>query len=215
MADSSTLAAGLDSLTEAGVGRVALLRLFVSGTSFLERTDRLLGLTAVPRERPAGIAHDLHIVSHTNGLAASTQVPTILRDRAMELSIDPPHESILVLAHGLRGEPENADLLRLMESAAQPLRDVGFRKVRVATLREDWADRRQEAEADVRLFVSERRNQGDRVLVLPYRLSGFGPYASVLDGLSHEAGRGFLPHPQVTEWMRETVDALIAAHGWH
>ncbi len=223
MADSATLSAGLDSLAAVGVGRVALVRLFVSGTSFLDRTSRLLGLPPKPAEGGAdidydrqrsAIPHDLDIATHAAGLAASTQASTVLQDRARELSLDAAHESVLVLAHGQHLDEDNQDLLRQMESAAGPLRRLGFQEVQVATLREDWAGKRTHAEAGIRRFVSTRSGEGDRVLVLPFRLTGFGPYASVLHGLSYAAGRGFLPHPEIAEWIRQTANDVITAQGW-
>src|SRR5688500_17876784 len=48
MADPATLAQALDSLRSIGVERVAVVRMFVSGASFLPQTEYLLGLSAEP-----------------------------------------------------------------------------------------------------------------------------------------------------------------------
>lgn len=58
-------------------------------------------------------------------------------------------------------------------------------------------------------------NAGERVIVVPFRLSGFGPYAEVLEGLEYEAdGRGLLPHPQLSEWIRQSAAQAACDAGW-
>lgn len=81
--------------------------------------------------------------------------------------------------------------------------------MRCATLREDWPDKRTASEADIRAFVVEH-SAGAQVIVVPFRVAGFGPYRTVLDGLSYVADeRGFLPHPQVAAWIDATARALL------
>ena len=48
MADRATLEAGLDSLRERGLTRIAVVRMFLSGASFRQQTDYLLGLSDQP-----------------------------------------------------------------------------------------------------------------------------------------------------------------------
>ena len=48
MADPSTLAAALDSLSDRGVQRVAVVRMFLSGESFADQTKFYLGLSEAP-----------------------------------------------------------------------------------------------------------------------------------------------------------------------
>lgn len=233
MADPTTLAAGLDSLRARGVGRVAVVRLFVSGASFLEQTEYLLGLSDVrPRffvhhgsmggdhgsagntHEPAPIAHGMDVATHPTGLVDGTAIQTILVDRAGEISEDPSNESVLVLAHGMGDPGDNAALIAGMERTKPALREAGFASTRMEALREDWPEARQEAEMRIRDFVEDQTAQGRDVIVLPLRVSGFGPYEEVLQGLSYRKGEGLLPHPEVGRWLQETASALICRQGW-
>ncbi len=86
---------------------------------------------------------------------------------------------------------------------------MGFTDLHVETLREDWPRARKAAEQRIRAFVRAGNQAGETVLVIPFRVSGFGPYRRVLQGLEYKAdGRGFLPHPAITEWMQTQADDL-------
>ena len=86
--------------------------------------------------------------------------------------------------------------------------------VEVATLREDREEARVAAEAAIRSFVESQTAQGRRVLVLPYRLSGFGPYAAVLEGLDYVAGDGLLPHDAISRWIEQTAAGVACENAW-
>lgn len=225
MADPATLRAGLDSLAAAGVRRVAVVRMFLSGSSFLDQTRYLLGLsdarphhfvgdrgTADPEPTP--VSHDLSLVTHDAGIVSSPRVAKILRDRVDALSTDPSGESVIIVAHGMRSESENDALLRAMHHAAEGVRDMGFQSVATETLREDWKDERVAAARRIRAFVERETAEGRRVLVVPLRLSGFGPYAEVLEKLSYSAGESLLPHPEIDAWVRETAARVFCDRAW-
>ena len=226
MADPMTLSAGLDSLRLMGVGRVAVVRLFLSGSSFRDQTYYLLGLADTPPERfilmgdtpglplPRAIDHGMQIATHEDGLVVSEHAARIILDRAASISDSPALESILILAHGMGDDHENQLVLDAMAATARLVEKSGFRSVRVATLREDWKDKRRVSEAAVRSFVSSESEQGRRTLVLPMRLAGFGPYADVLDGLEYTPGEALLPHPEVGNWIRATVTTVVCDAGW-
>jgi hypothetical protein len=83
-----------------------------------------------------------------------------------------------------------------------------YRSVVVETLREDWPEKRKEAEARLRTFMEGARREGVRVLVLPYRVAGFGPYSEILKGWDYVAdGRGLLPHGNVIRWIEGQIRA--------
>jgi hypothetical protein len=45
--------------------------------------------------------------------------------------------------------------------------------------------------------------------VVPFRVQGFGPYASVLDGLDYKANKmGLLPHKNVNLWIQNQAGLL-------
>lgn len=231
MADPRTLAAGLDSLREAGVERVAVVRMFLSGKSFREQTDWFLGLAPVPPEQfilmdhgggahashpPSRdpIPHGMEVATHDAGIMRAPEAVRVMRERAREMARAPGEESVLLVAHGMGDEAENLEVLQAMERAAAAITRDGFAAVEEATLREDWPEARVAAEARIRAFVGEEGSRGRRVLVIPFRLHGFGPYAGVLEGLSYEPGTGLLPHPLLGEWALRTAREVVCGAGW-
>lgn len=217
MAHPVSMQQGVDALDALGAERVSVVRLFVSGESFRADTRYLLGLSDEEPELPwveAPLDHDLTIATHEDGLMGSPEVSDILLTRALDLSEDPSGESVLLIAHGMGDERENDRVLENMRAAAERIAVEGFREVEVATLREDWEEARAAAEAGIRSFVESRNGEGHRVLVLPYRLSGFGPYAGVLEGLEYLPGEGLLPHRAVSCWIERTAAAVACHSGW-
>jgi hypothetical protein len=229
MADRQALASALDSLRQAGAGRVAVVRMFVSGASFLDQTLYFLGLSEQPPAvfighadhdvdagsvAPAPIAHGLEVATHWVGLMGSAEVAQILAARAAALSGAPERESVLLVAHGMATDEENAAVIAAMRAAADVIAGRGFARTDVATLREDWPEQRVDEEARIRAFVRDETVAGRRVLVLPYRLHGFGPYADVLAGESYAAGEALIPHAAVTDWIRGRAAEIARAEGW-
>jgi len=75
------------------------------------------------------------------------------------------------------------------------------RRVHVESLREDSPAKRSASEARIRAFVDEASRDGGRVIVIPFRVAGFGPYARVLEGLPYASdGRALLPSAEVEHW---------------
>lgn len=224
MANPRTLRAGLEELSSRGVRKVAVVRVFVSGQSFLEQTEYLLGLR---EDRPAQmvlmgmdpatvwpIEHEMEIATHLDGLMVSEEARTILADRARGASLDPGQESVLLVAHGMGDDVQNSRVLAAMDRVTRELDSTGFSATGIATLREDWADKREAAEDGIREFVADEALQGKRVIVVPVRLSGFGPYAEVLGELEYVATEGLLPHPEVSTWIGARARDIICAQGW-
>jgi sirohydrochlorin cobaltochelatase len=111
-------------------------------------------------------------------------------------------------------EGENDAVMSAMRNALSGVAGHGFGNVEVATLREDWPQQRVQEEARIRGFVESESAAGRRVLVIPYRLNGFGPYATVLEGTSYAAGEAFVPHASITDWIAETAAHVACAQGW-
>lgn len=245
MADSSTMRVAIAKLEARGVREIAVVRMFISGESFLPETEYILGLrderpthmlAAHPTPAPHG-AHTPHAYAahgdggsqghhmaplepidrsaslfvSRQGVAESPLVDEILADRVAALSTDPSRESVLILAHGPGDDGENDRWVANMERRVRHLRaDGGYREIRCETLREDWPEKRAEAEQRIRRFVEDAGRDG-RVLVVPFRIAGFGPYAEVLEGLDFVAdGRGFCPHPNMMRWIEQTAAACFA-----
>lgn len=233
MANRASLEEAIHALEAEGVRRIAVVRLFVSGDSFLPQTEYLLGLNAHvpdmlfdssrvqgmrPVPDPAAvpqIEHGSEVVIFGKGLVDAALSGRILAERALHLSTDPARESVLVIAHGLGDEAENNRLIEaLRQQAASIERASSFRDVEVVALREDWPDERALAEKRIRDYVRRGSEDGE-VIVLPFRVSGFGPYAEVLDGLEYRAdGTGLLPHEAVGSWVIESARTVACGRAW-
>lgn len=229
MADPRTMQAALDSLQERGVREVAVVRLFLSGESFLHETEFYLGLrpdapsmSAMmmmgPGEHhsmapPKPLTKSADILLETRGLSEAPTTALIVADRVRAVSRDPRTESVILVAHGMGDEAENQRVIDNMGASVEGLRALGFKAVRAATLREDWPEVRVQAETQIREWVSAHSTGGDRVIVVPFRLFGFGGYADVLKGLDYVATDGLLPHDRVADWISESATSLFCARG--
>jgi hypothetical protein len=233
MADPATMTQALEALRSRGVERVAVVRMFVSGASFIDQTEYLLGLSDVPPRffmpshgssagghaagahgPPSPIAHGMEVATHIDGMVDAEETHRIFAERALTLSRDPATESVLLIAHGMGDTGENDELLAAMQDVERMVAQTPFHSVRSATLREDWPPAREIAEREIRAFVDAENQAGRRVLVLPVRLSGFGPYAEVLEGLEYVEGEAMLPHGDVSTWLRRTAEGIARAQGW-
>lgn len=233
MADRASLEASIQAIEEKGVRNIAVVRLFISGDSFLEQTEYLLGLDATVPEvlfdssRASGmrpvpdpsavppIEHSSVIVLSPTGLVEDAFTGRILAERALGLSIDARSETVLVIAHGMGPEEDNARLVHALEARAESIREAApFRAVEVVTLREDWEKERVLAEARIRDIMT-RGSEAGTVIVIPFRVAGFGPYADVLDGFEYSAdGTGLLPHDGMADWIFATGRNVACTEGW-
>lgn len=233
MADAASLQAASDRLRAQGVTRIGVVRLFVSGDSWYERTRHILGLAPGAPVRPKEEPHAAHgghgghsmafwrlegdatFALGREGLLDAPEMGDVLAVRARALSTDPAREDVLILAHGPEDDAENARWLAQIDARAEAVRRaLPFRRVQVETLREDWPEKRVAAEARIRAFVQRAQADGGRALVIPFRVQGFGPYRQVLDGLDYAAdGQGLVPDPRVAAWVRRQATALRAQLG--
>jgi len=230
MAEALSLQEGVQKLEAQGVRRIGVVRLFISGESWYERTEQILGLRAGAPAQPAAEAHSgpnghgghgmatwrintsAAFALTTQGLAEAPEIGAVLAERARALSADVRQESVLIIAHGPNDDVENQRWLDHIDARAATVRQSGpFKRVHVETLREDWPEKRAASEARIRAFVDEASRDGGRVIVIPFRVAGFGPYARVLEGLSYASdGRALLPSAEVERWVRRQARELRA-----
>ncbi len=236
MADAAAIQDAVTRLERRGVNRIGVVRLFISGESWYERTAQILGLVEGAPERETshvladaghgdhgapGMGHSMafwRIDSESvfamseQGLAQASQMAEVLVSRAAALSEDPSREDVLILAHGPEDDAEDQRWIAQIEARTALMQEqMPFRSILVATLREDWEAKRVGAEELVRDYVSKAGLEGGTALVIPYRVHGFGPYATVLEGLDYRAdAQGLVPHPGVTAWIAEQVNLLEA-----
>lgn len=255
-ADRESLQKGVAELEAQGVERIAVVRLFISGASFLHQTEYVLGLRPDPpaefshHQRHGGrdsaqassahVAHQdsksrAHAPSQANGpaiplpietnaqlvvsrpgLIDAEEVAQILYERVAALSTKPENESVLFLAHGMGDDRENEKILNRTARLTHTLAGLGrFRAIAVETLREDWPEKRKAAEERIRDFIARGHENNGRVIVVPMRLFGFGPYKEVLTNLDYVAdGLGLLPHPLITAWIQKQAEACCTSAGW-
>lgn len=272
MADAVSMQEAVSRLEQRGADRIAVVRLFISGESWYERTEQILGMRegAPTREEAAGHSEHMAAEAHADhdadtpdgsagatrvaaeadshaghnmvateqaapammghsmefwridseaefalskpGLAEAAEMADVLLARANALSTNPAREDVLILAHGPGDDAENERWLQFIDDRAQLIRDThAFRNVKVATLREDWQEKRLVAEQEVREFVANAAATDGTAIVIPFRVHGFGPYARVLDGLDYVADeKGLIPHEGVTRWIEAQIAQLEA-----
>lgn len=242
MAERDSLQAAVKQLEMQGASRIAVVGLFVSEQSFRHQAEYFLGLRSEPpahfidafqhpamvastrvgsrgephQGKPRPIERKAALILNRQGLYDSPRMGEILLERVRAQSISSRSESVLILAHGAGDEAENARWLSKLNELANRIRQwKPFRAVRVETLREDWKNERREAEKRIRDFVIEGNRHGGRVVIVPFRVFGFGPYHDVLKGLRYVAdGVGLLPHAEVTEWVKEQSADCFSRAGW-
>ena len=228
MADAGSIEEAIRNLESRGVNHVGVVRVFVSGESWYDRTLQILGVRngAPPRpdqERleeirantimPMGfwkVDTDLGFHVSVEGLADAAEIDEVITSRIRGLSSDPENEVAVVIAHGPGDDAENQ---RWLDKITQRTRgageQLGLREMRVFTLREDWPEKRREAEQEIRAYIEQASTQGLTPIVVPFRLQGFGPYERVLEELDYRAdGLGLLPHSNVALWVSRQAERL-------
>lgn len=237
MAQQAPLEEAIRHLEDQGVNRIAVVRLFVSPESFRHQTEYLLGLRPDPPseyllhhpqahhhgairilgplEAPPPIETKSKVVISREGLYDSEEARRILFERVRALSKIPSSESVLILAHGEGDDLLNRTWLSKLQQMAEQVREAAhFREIRVETLREDWPEKRAAAEERIRRFVRNGSRDLGRVIVVPFRVHGFGSYADVLRGLDYvRDGRGLLPHPLITRWVERQAEDCFERMG--
>ncbi len=229
MADASTIQESVSRLEATDVEEIGVVRLFISGESWYERTQQILGLTSgattrddtqVDHESHGGGGHHLppfwridtqaSFALNREGLGEADEMDQVLAERVRSLSHEPAKEDVLILAHGPGDDQENERwIAEINQRTALLHRDLAFRRVEVMTLREDWPEKREEAEERIRAFVTRASDEGGEAIVIPFRVFGFGPYEEVLEGLEFcSSGKGLIPHVAVSQWLDRQADSL-------
>lgn len=228
MADAGSIEEAIRRLESRGVNHVGVVRVFVSGESWYDRTLQILGVQngAPPRpdqqqleeararmRMPMGfwkVDTDLAFHVSVDGLADATEVDDVMTSRIRDLSSDPANEVAVVIAHGTGDDAENERWLdKITQRTRNAGEQLGLREIRIFTLREDWPEKRRESEQEIRAYIEQANSQGLTPIVVPFRLQGFGPYQRVLEELDYRAdGLGLLPHSNVARWVSRQADQL-------
>ncbi|PHS16351.1 MAG: hypothetical protein COA86_11980 [Kangiella sp.] len=227
MADAVSIQKSVDKLESRGVNQIAVIRMYVSGESWYERTEQILGISqgapvrpaVKDRKSPAHHGHsmefwklesDSRFVMSQQGLSEATEMNEVLYFRAKQLSKDARNEDLLILAHGPGDDEENERWIKNITLRASDIKNkMSFNLVKIETLREDWSGKRPAAEKRIRRFVQDAINNNRTAIVIPYRVQGFGPYAKVLKDLDYKSNEtGLVPHENVTQWLENQIKNL-------
>ena len=234
-ADAGSIENAVRGLESSGVNHVGVVRVFISGESWHDRTLQILGIRdgAPPRPAPEKLEEiragmrmpmgfwqiDTELAFHVSidGLADAGEIDEIVTSRIRGLSSDPANEVAVVIAHGPGDDDENRRWLEKMaQRTTNAGEQLGLREIRVFTLREDWPEKRVAAEKEIRAYIEQAHSRDLTPIVVPFRLQGFGPYERVLDELGYRAdGLGLLPHPNVALWIArqaQQLESQAAAH---
>ncbi|PCH61806.1 MAG: hypothetical protein COC19_04165 [SAR86 cluster bacterium] len=225
MADAGSLEAAVRRLESQGVREVGVVRLFISGESWYERTLQIFGLTrGAPAKPDQGVAVenspmpmgfwkiDSELKFHVSdkGLAQAEEMDEVLLDRVTAMSVNPSAEILAVIAHGPEDNEENSRWIAQISKRTERLkREMNLSDIKVFTLREDWEEKRVGAREVIRDYVQQADLAGQIAIVVPFRVQGFGPYAEVLNGLNYRADQlGLLPHKNVALWIENRAEEL-------
>lgn len=229
MADAGSIEAAVRRLESQGVRQVGVVRVFISGESWYERTLQILGVQAgaPPRadhdhSQAAGNLGmpmafwkvDTELVFHVNveGLADAAEMDEVLTDRIRALSSDPENEVAAIIAHGSGDDAENQRWIqKITERTSDAQAELRLRDIRAFTLREDWPEKTIAAEREIRNYIRRANSHGLTPIVVPFRVQGFGPYERVLSELDYRAEKlGLLPHPNVGLWIARQAHLMQA-----
>jgi len=228
MADAGSMEAAVRRLESRGVSHVGVVRVFISGESWYDRTLQILGIQeGAPAREDQQHSHaetanmpmpmgfwkvdtelDFHVSS--DGLADAVEMDEVVTARIRALSSNPENEVVAVIAHGPGDDAENRRWIeKITQRTSNARGQLGLRDIRVFTLREDWPESRSAAQRQIRDYIAQASSQGLTPIVVPYRVQGFGPYGRVLSDLDYQADQtGLLPHRNVGLWIARQANLL-------
>lgn len=215
MADTDTLQEAIESLESRGAKAIHVVRLYDTAASLQEATEYVLNL----RGEPAGHGHagaapervrSGALFSTSGGLEDHPLISQVLLERVLEVSREPEKETVILLAHGAASDEKDLLWKKKMESRAQFIKDKSgkaFKAIQVATLREDWPEKREKAVREIRKMIEEANQNGGKAIVISNRIVGAGPYQKYLKGLDYLFnGTGIAPHPNLTRWIEQEIE---------
>ena len=214
--DEKVLQEAVSKLEARGASKILAIPLYISSHSpVVQKLEYLLGVTPVPPERqkeitPITVKADLHMTHATehNPLAAE-----IVLERALEVSLNPPQETVVLVGHGPLTKVSETMWLRSMWALAEFVKEEGgFKDARVATVMFGaHPDIKEKAIKDLRALVEEE-SKGGTVLVIPCMIAPGGIEGMLeeqLRGLTFRFGRPYLPHVNVTKWLRAEIEGSL------
>lgn len=223
MGDPFIIQEAVSRLEQRGIRHIVFVRMYALDHQMKPLTDYILGLSDRPpagshggQPGSGGAPHQVRTsvtFSTFGGYEHNPEIAVVLHKRIVELSKDPAHETVLLLAHGEGTDEGNDRWLSVMNQNIERLRQdphcAKLKTIKALTVREDWPKEREVAVAAVRATIEEAGKQG-RVLVIANRLYGSGPYKTMLKGLTYEMNDKGLVDPILTNWLEDNISRMTA-----
>jgi hypothetical protein len=185
------------------------------------RTDYILGLAESPAPESHAGGHQNRptspppqvlsaaLFASFGGYEESPLVSRILHERIVEISRDPTHETVLLVAHGEKTDEGNPAWLAVIQTHIERLKAEAhcaqLKAIHAVTVREDWPEQREKAVADVRKLIQDASQNG-RALMIADRLYGAGPYRTLFEGLQYTLNDKGFAHPLLTQWLATGIE---------
>ncbi|MEE9200178.1 MAG: hypothetical protein V3V45_01910 [Candidatus Brocadiales bacterium] len=200
--------------------KILVIPMYISTHSPLVRKlEYYLGIAPVPPERkdeikPINIKADIHMAHATEHDALIAEV---VYDRTMEISRNPANETVILVAHGPTTKVTETLWLKSMYALASYVRERGgFKDATVGTIMFGAPEEvMKQANENLRKLVDEKGRDSD-VLVVPCLMAPGGiedMIADIMKGQTFRYGRPYLPHVNITRWLKATIDAKLALWG--
>lgn len=214
MAEADQLEAAILKLEARGARRILVLRLFENSFTFKESTEYIIGARKEPPTHVHGglppRVRASAVISTSGGLDGDPLISEALKQRIIEISQAPEKETVILLGHGAGNDRQNDLWLKNLNARAEYIRKktpTPFKTIHVATIREDWPEKRDKAVQEIRELIHEGNQDGGRVLVIAARVAGAGPYEKYLKGENYVfSGRGLAPDPKLTQWIEQEIN---------
>lgn len=217
MGDPGIIQQAVSRLEKEGARRIVFVRMYALADHMKASTDYILGLSDSPHshgdDTPPPQVRSAAIFSSFGGYEENPGIAHVLYERIKEISRDPSRETVVLVAHGANADEDDHAWLQVMEANAERVREMTetpFHRIKVATVREDWPEKREKAVALLKEMIREGNHEG-RVLLISNRLCGSGPYKELLEGMEYEMNeKGFAPHPILTRWIEDGIRRSVS-----
>src|SRR3989338_434167 len=211
---------GINKLQSRYNDKILIIPLYVSTHSpVVRKLEYYLGIEPVPAERaveikPLDIKAEIHMAHATEH---DPLIAEVVYERAMEISRNPANETVILVAHGPTTKESETLWLKSMYALASYVKERGdFEDATVGTIMFGASPEvMKQANEDLRKLVEEKGRDSD-VLVIPCLMAPGGiedMLADVLKGQKIRYGRPYLPHVNVTKWLKATIDAKLVLWG--
>lgn len=227
MADAETLRRAVMRLEAQGIRHIVFVRLYALSHQMKGLSDYILGLSEIPPDEshehgghgaafnpPPLQVRSQAVFSTFGGYEEAPSLAAILDERIMQISKNPPTETVILVAHGSEDDADNERWLGVMNGHIKQLTQKPeyrrFRAIEAVTIREDWTEKREEALARLRKMIQQGNQSGGKVVLVSNRLYGGGPYRELLKGESFLMNdKGFAPHPALTSWLEQGIENAV------